>query len=74
MSALETAICDIEQRGDNSLKDAREKHTDLQTALKKAKDDLAGMLKDYQLVLNSKVALDIEIAAYKSLLEGEETR
>ncbi|XP_072843183.2 keratin, type II cytoskeletal 75 [Pogona vitticeps] len=74
VSALETAICDVEQRGDNSLKDAREKHTDLQTALKKAKDDLAGMLKDYQLVLNSKVALDIEIAAYKSLLEGEETR
>ncbi|XP_054859743.1 keratin, type II cytoskeletal 7-like [Eublepharis macularius] len=74
VDCLQSSICDVEQRGDVALKDARDKHTELQTALQKAKDDLARLLKDYHELLNTKLALDIEIATYKTLLEGEESR
>lgn len=57
-----------------ALNDARCKLAGLEEALQKAKQDMACLLKEYQEVMNSKLGLDIEIATYRRLLEGEEQR
>lgn len=74
IDALQTSIADDEQRGESALKDAKLKLTEVENNLQSSKDELARLLRDYQNLLNLKLPLDIEIAMYKSLLEGEENR
>nr|XP_020456375.1 keratin, type II cytoskeletal 8-like [Monopterus albus] len=72
--SLKKEIGAIRAEGDNNLEKAREDIAQLQEALRQAKQDLAGQIREHQELMNLKLALDIEIATYHKLLEGEEQR
>ncbi|XP_062406295.1 uncharacterized protein LOC134097437 [Sardina pilchardus] len=72
--ALEAQIREARERYSKEEEDLRARMEAVKLELQGIKAKIAMMMKEYQDLLNAKMALEIEITTYRKLIEGEDLR
>ena len=72
--ALQRELDDLRDEKEQRERELQDENAELQGNVAKMRAELEAIMKELQDLMDTKLGLELEIAAYRKLLEGEENR